>query len=124
MKIKHPAAKTNLLKLVGTFEVDLDLGPALSFPLRLEVFQDTEKRNQFRVHFWEQESFDLEPTFPVKRKGKPFRYKSSETLLLERKHQLSGDYSYFQAKSAADALNKAVTDLKARLAHWNPIPAI
>lgn len=118
MKIKHPAIKTNLLRLVETFELDVNLGPELNFPLRMEIFQDTGKRGWFRAHVWEQESFNLEPTFPVKRNGKTLRYKSSESLLLERATQLTGDYKYFKAKNAADALGKVIKDLKGRLAHW------
>ena len=121
MKIRHPSVKTNLLKLAGTYELDLDLGPELCFPLRFEVFKDTERRGWFRIHVWEQETFNIEPTFPVKRKGKRQGYKSSETLLLERHTQLTGDYGCFKAPNEAAALAKVVADLKERLAHWTLI---
>ncbi len=121
MKITHPSVKTNLLKLVGTYELDLDLGPELCFPLRLEVFKDTERKGWFRVHIWEQETFSIEPTFPVKRNGKRRSYKSMETLLLERCTQLKGDYSYFKASSEKAALAKVISDLKERLTHWTGI---
>src|ERR1044072_859754 len=98
----------NLLRLVETFELDVDLGPELNFPLRMEIFQDTRKPGWFRAHIWEQELFNLEPTFPVKRTGKTLRYKSSESLLLERATQLTGDYKYFKAKNTADALGKVI----------------
>lgn len=123
MRIRHPSVKTNVLKLVGTYELDLDLGPELSFPLRFEIFHDTERRGWYRIHIWEQEFFDIEPTFAVKRNGKRRQRKSSETLLLERATQLSGDYHYFAAKSEGHALAKVVEDLKARLAHWTCIKA-
>lgn len=119
MKIRHSAVKTNFLKLVGTYEVDLDFGPEWGFPLRIELFKDTERRGWFRAHTWELEHFNLEPTFPGKSKaGKPMRYKSCELVMLERAHQLTGDYDYFKAKSEADALGKVVADLKERLGHW------
>ncbi len=121
MRIKHPSVKMNLLKLVGTYELDLDLGPELSFPLRFEVFHDTERRGWYRIHVWEQECFNIEPTFPVRRNGKRQRYKASETLLLERATQLTGDYRCFAAKSETAALAKVVEDLKARLDHWTGI---
>lgn len=123
MRINHPSVKTNLLKLVGTYELDLDLGPELSFPLRFEIFHDTERRGWYRIHVWEQECFNIAPTFPVKRNGKRQRYKSSETLLLERATQLSGDYHYFAAGSVTDALAKVIKDLKNRLAHWTATKA-
>ncbi len=124
MKIRHPAVKTNFLKLVGTYEVDLDLGPELSFPLRFEIFRDTERKGWFRAHAWELEHFNLEPTFPVKkRNGKPLRYKASELLMLERITQLTGSYDCFKAKGAADALAKIMEDLKGRLAHWTKVKA-
>ena len=111
MKIKHPSVTSNFLKLASTYELDLDLGPELCFPLRLEVFKDTERAGWFRVHIWEQETFNIEPAFPVKRKGKRQHYKSSETLLLERRTQLRGNYNYFKAASESDALAKVVADL-------------
>lgn len=123
MRIKHPAVKTNVFKLVSVFELDLYLGPELSFPLRVELFQDSEKCNWFRAHIWELEHFNLQPTFPVKRKGKPLRYKSSELLMLERGTQLKGDYDYFRAKSSTNALAKVFEDLKSRLEHWTCIKA-
>jgi hypothetical protein len=123
MRIKHPAVKTNVFKLVSVSELDLHLSSELSFPLRVEVFQDTEKRKWFRAHVWELEHFNLQPTFPVKRKGKPLRYKSSELLMLERGTQLTGNYDYFRAKSSTIALAKVVKDLKSRLEHWTCIKA-
>ena len=116
--------KTNFLKLVNTYEVDLELGPDLSFPLRIELFQDTERREWFRAHVWELEHFNLEPTFPVKSKiGKPKRYKATELLMLERSTQMKGNYGSFKAKSAQDALGKFLKDLKERLAHWTGVEA-
>jgi hypothetical protein len=121
MKIKHPSVASNFLKLAATYELDLDLGPELCFPLRLELFKDTERQGWFRVHIWEQESFNIEPTFPVKRNGRRQRYKSSEMLLLERCAQLRGNYNCFKAANESDALAKVVADLKERLAHWTCI---
>ena len=119
MKIRHSAVKTNFLKLVGTYEVDLDFGPEWGFPLRIELFKDTERRGWFRAHAWELEHFNLEPTFPVKSKaGKPKRYYATELLMLERTTQFTGNYDSFKARSEADALGKVVADLKERLGHW------
>ena len=123
MKIRHPAVKSNVLKLVGTYELDLDLGPELNFPLRLEVFRDTEQKNNFRVHIWESEHFDLEPAFPVKRNGKRLRYKSTELIMLERGSQLSGDYKLFKAKDADEAVGIVIRDIKQRLEHWTSVKA-
>ena|SRR5436190_9903751 len=118
MKIRHPAVTSNLLKLAATYELDLNLGPELTFPLRLELFKDTERKGWFRARAWELEHFNLEPTFPVKRKGKPLQYKATELVMLERSTQLSGSYECFRAKNEADAISKVVDDLKRRLAHW------
>ena len=119
MRIEHPAVKTNILKLVGTYELDLSISPELNFPLRFELFQDTEKSRWFRVHVWEQEYFDLEPKFRVKRKGMAVRYKTTEKLMLNRPEQLTGDYNYFKATNVSDALTRVIEDLKGRLAHWS-----
>src|SRR5688572_31083601 len=118
MRIRHPAVTSNFLKLVGTYELDLDLGPEVSFPLRLELFKDTERKGWFRARTWEFEHFNLEPTFPAKRKGKPLRFKSMELVMLERSTQLSKSYDRFKAKDEADAISIVVKDLTNRLAHW------
>ncbi len=111
--------KTNFLKLVCTYEVDLEFGPEWSFPLRIELFRDTERRGWFRAHAWELEPFNVEPTFPLKPKvGKSRRYKSTELLMVERITQFAGNYDSFRAKSETDALEKVVADLKERLGHW------
>ena len=106
-----------MLKLVATYECDLEFGSEWAFPLRLELFKDTDRRGWFRVHVWEQESFNIQPTFQVGKKKKR-RYQSTEQLLLERSTQLSGEYNYFKAQSENDALAKVLKDLKQRLAHW------
>ncbi|NBV20475.1 MAG: hypothetical protein EBS05_00545 [Proteobacteria bacterium] len=121
MKIRHPAVKTSFFKLVGTYEVDLVLGPELDFTLRLELFKDTERKGWFRAHAWEMECFNLEPTFPVKKNGKALLKKSTESILLERTTQLAGSYQHFKAASEPDALAKVVGDLKGRLAHWTQV---
>ena len=121
MKIRHPAVRSNVLKLLGTYELDLNLGPELAFPLRLEIFQDTERKNWFRAHIWELEHFNLQPTFPARKRGKSLRYKATELLMLERGTQLAGDYEMFKANGPAQALNKVVEDLKQRLAHWTGV---
>ena len=124
MRIRHPAVKTNFLKLVGTYELDLDLGPELSFSLRLELFQDTTRKSWFRAHAWELEHFNLEPTFPAKYKnGKPLRYKATELIMLERITQFTGNYSYFKAPSVSGALAVMIKDLKNRLEHWTKVKA-
>jgi hypothetical protein len=120
MKIRHPAVKTNLLKLVGTYELDLDLDH--KFPLRLELFRDTEKKHNFRAHVWEFEMFNLEPLAQLKTSSQ-HKYKTTELIMLERGYQLKGDYKSFKAKDADDAVAIVVKDLKQRLAHWTNIKA-
>ncbi len=123
MRIRHPALKTNVLKLIGTYEMDLELSPEFGFPLRFEVFQDTELRNSFRIHIWELEHFNLEPTFSVRRRGKRLRYKSTELIMLERGDKLTGAYDCLRAKNATEALAKVTADLKERLEHWTGVKA-
>ena len=121
MKIKHPAVKSSFFQLVQTYELDLDLAPELSFPLRIEILRDTGHRGLFRVRVLELEFFNLEPTFRSKRNGKRLRYKSTELIWLERASDLSGKYDSFKASSAAAALGKVVADLKQRLEHWTGV---
>ena len=117
MKIEHPSIKSSLLKLVATYELDVEFSSEWAFPLRVELFKDTERRGWYRVHVWEQESFNIEPTFQVGRKRKQ-PYQSTERLLLERSTQLAGEYRYFEARNEDAALQKVLSDLKERLAHW------
>ena len=105
------------MKLVAIYECDLEFSSDWAFPLRLELFKDTERRGWFRAHVWEQESFNIQPTFQVGTKTKR-RYQSTEQLLLERSTQLSGQYNYVKARSENHAIAKVVEDLKERLAHW------
>jgi len=120
MTIKHPSVKSSLLKLVATYECDIEFNSEWAFPLRFELFKDTERRGWYRVHVWEQESFNIEPTSQIgKRKKRP--YQSTECLLLERSTQLLGEYNYFKARSGDDALEKVLSDLKERLAHWTGV---
>ena len=117
MKIKHPSVKSSLLKLIATYELDIEFSSEWAFPLRFELFKDIERRGWYRVHVWEQESFNVEPTFQVGRK-RTRRYQSTERLLLERSTQLGGEYDHFKARSDNDALEKVLRDFKERLAHW------
>jgi hypothetical protein len=117
VKINHPSVKSSLLKLIATYELDIEFNSEWAFPLRLELFKDTERRGWYRVHVWEEEFFNIEPSFQVGKKRKQ-PYQSTERLLLERSEQLTGDYRCFKARNEGAALEKVLGDLKKRLAHW------
>ena len=110
MKIKHPAVKSNVFKLVSLLEFDLEVGGSF-FPARVEVFQDTEHPRQWRCRLWERELCRL--TFTLRRGSKSGkRIESDEEVLIERTWVLSDKFENFEAASAGEAMKRFIDALK------------
>ena len=58
MKLKHPAVRSDVFKLVTVLEFDLELGSHF-LPTRVELFQDTERPRRWRCRMWERELYRL-----------------------------------------------------------------
>ncbi|HEX3035924.1 MAG TPA: hypothetical protein VHT73_12510 [Thermodesulfobacteriota bacterium] len=112
-KIAHPAIASSVFELVKTSEFDLILGEE-SFSIRFELFQDTERKDHFRRHIWELESFRLTPTFPMDNQGQPQDI-SDDIVMVERSTKLSQSYDDFIAPDPDTALNIVLEELKQRL---------
>jgi len=102
MKIKHPAVKSDVFKLVSTLEFDLEFGGHF-LPTRVELFQDTERKTHWRCRMWERELFHLALTLPTEGKSKK-RLESDEELLVERTWELSDRFEDFTAPSKKKAM--------------------
>lgn len=107
MKITHPAVCSDVFKLVDVVEVDLQIADKL-IPTRIEVLQNTERKNHFRCHMWELNYFHLETSnLGAARKGKrPPRLASDEPVLVERTWELSSKFHDFVAGSKRAALKR------------------
>jgi hypothetical protein len=108
MKIRHSAVKSNVFKLVSTFEFDLEVDGHF-IPTRIELFQDTERRRQWRCRMWERELYHMRMTLP---RGKTRHPESDEELLVERTWELSDRFEDFGAPSAKSALRGFLDNLR------------
>lgn len=119
MKINHSAVTSSVYKLVKTIEVDIQLGDD-SWTTRIELLRNTEKKNRFRCHVWEFESFRLTPTFPMNEKGQP-SHVSDDLIMVERGIARSDiatrTHESFVASSIDAALDMIIDDLKRFLEH-------
>ncbi|MCI0524671.1 MAG: hypothetical protein L0Y75_05340 [Acidobacteria bacterium] len=119
MKIIHSAITSPVFELVKVIELDITLGDDF-IPTRIEIFQDTKRRDFFRCRVWELEYFNLTPTFPMDENGKPLHI-SSDVVQVERStsYCIFNNLSYdgFAATDADAALQKIIDDLKSFLEH-------
>lgn len=126
MRLDHSAVTSSVFALVKTVELDIQLGDDSvgKWTARIEIFQDTEKPDHFRCHYWELESFRLTPTLPMDESGQP-REITDDGLMVERHFpQRQVDYGDFVASSTDAALAIVITGLKTRLEHVTGEPAL
>jgi hypothetical protein len=110
MKLKHPAVKSDIFKLVTTLEFDLEVGDHF-LPTRVELFQDTERTRRWRCRLWERELCRLTLTLP-KEVPRHKRCESDEEVLLERTWELSDRFEDFEAPTADAALKRFLSALR------------
>lgn len=111
MKLEHPAVTSPLFRLVETVEVDLKLAET-EYTLRIELFQDLARPDQFRARTWEAELFRLTPRYPEDEDGEPTD--TTEDILLVERPIPGGmvDHEPFVAASAEAALETVLDDLR------------
>jgi hypothetical protein len=110
MKINHPAVTSNVFKLVSILEFDCEVGGHF-FPARVELFQDTERKNRWRCRMWERELCHV--TFTLRRGSKSGkRIESDEEVLIERTWVLSDKFEDFEAPTAAEAMRRFIDALR------------
>jgi hypothetical protein len=69
MRIHHSAITSAVYELVKVVELDLTLDE--SWPIRFEIFRDTESAGHFRCRMWQLERHTIQPTFPQDENGRP-----------------------------------------------------
>jgi hypothetical protein len=110
MKIQHPAVKSSVFKLVSLIEFDCEVGGHF-FPARVELFQDTERKNRWRCRLWERELCHV--AFTLRRGSKSGkRIESDEEVLIERTWVMSDKFNDFEADTADEALKQFVDALR------------
>jgi hypothetical protein len=82
LKVIHSTITSPVFELVKTVLLDITLAEVY-IPTRIEIWQDTERKDRFRCYIWELERFNLTPTFPQDETGKP-RDTSSDVTQVER----------------------------------------
>ncbi len=115
MKITHPAITSPVFELVKTVEVDLSLLDE-TWPTRIEIFRDTERRDFFRCHIWQLEYFRIQSTFPQEQ-GVPAHHPSDHRVMVEWDGPYIGFYEDFVAENAEAALEKVIADFRKFLEH-------
>ncbi|MBI4851266.1 MAG: hypothetical protein HY819_05510 [Acidobacteria bacterium] len=116
MKLLHSAIKSPVFELIKTIEIDIELGED-SWTSRIELFQDTEKRDYFRCRVWELELFRLTLSFPRNENGEPAHI-TDDSIWVERPFPRSKiDYEGFIASNPDHALQSVIEDLKNFLEH-------
>jgi hypothetical protein len=113
MKFKHAAVKSDIFKLVTTLEFDLEVGNHF-LPTRIELFQDTERKQRWRCRMWERELCRLTFTLAADSKEK-LPCESDEEVLVERTWELSDRFEDFQAPTANAALKLFLSALRTYL---------
>jgi hypothetical protein len=112
---RRSRAKGNLYKLVKTVEFDVALGDD-SFALRVELLQDTVRKQAFRANVWRNEFYRIQPTFPEHPKtGRPQHRPSDEVILIDWSSNIAGEYSEFEAPGPAVALKTVLKDIRGTL---------
>jgi len=118
MKVEHSAVRSPIYELAKTFELDIDLGE-YSYSLRIELFRNTDRENQFRCHAWELERFRLVPTSPQDANGKP-AHECDDVVMVDRgipRSAIRYPLEDIVAPSVDAAVEIVLKDLKTYLEH-------
>lgn len=117
MQISHSAITSPVFELVKTVLIDITLGDDY-IPTRIEIWQDTKRKDRFRCYVWELEHFNLNPTFPQDDQGSSIQ-NSTDIVQVERSWRYGRtnrfNYQEFEATSIEEALAMFVDDLKEEL---------
>lgn len=114
MKLHHSAIRSPFFKLVTILEVDLAFDDE-SWPIRFELFRNTEKKGHYRCRIRQGEFHRLLATLPQK-KGRPFEAQDA-LIFIDWGGAKMGNYDDFKAPSAAKAMKLIISDFKKFLKH-------
>lgn len=116
MKIKHSGVISPIYKLLKVLELDLQLGDD-AWPIRFELFQNTEIRGHFRCRIWQAEHFRIQSTFPMSARGNPKHLPSDELIFIGFDGPEMRDYDDFKAPNASAAMATVFRDFERFLEH-------
>lgn len=121
MQIKHPAIQSPVFELSKTIEFDLHVRDEC-WPIRIEVFLNTETAGRFRCCVWQAEYFRIQSTFPSGERG-PEHPPSDELIWVRFAGPKMREYNDIKAQSADAALSIVLKDFGAFLEHTTLKPA-
>lgn len=123
MKLNHPNIASHVFKLVGIYEIDIDLSSLINddkFSIRIELFQSLTDATLFRRKSWRGELFRVQSTFPQDDTGKP-EHDPSDEMILTKFSQAHFMWNDFYAQDHEAALEKTIKDLGISLEHITSI---
>ena len=111
MRINHSAIRSTVYELVKVVEFELTLDD--SWPIRFEIFKDTERERHFRCRMWQLERHEIQPTFPQDEHGRPRPdHLYSPLIAVNFSGPKMGNYDDIVAADADAALAMVIEDLK------------
>jgi len=116
MEIRHSAVRSPIYELLKVLELDLQLGDE-SWPIRFELFRNTDVKGRFRCRIWQAEYFRIQSRFPSGPRGKPKHPPSDELILIKLDGPKIGDYDDFKAPNAEAAMATVLRVFKRFLEH-------
>ncbi len=117
MPANQPKLSDVVYELVKVVESDVEIGDD-RFPLRVELFQNTNDAHRFRARIWRTEMYRIQSTFPQDElTHEPVDRPSDETILVDHSLYLGRSYSEFEAESQEAALQLILKDYRMFLAH-------
>src|SRR5687768_5725325 len=103
MKLRHSAITSSIYELVKVVEFDLTLEEM--WPMRIEIFKDTEKSGHYRARLWQYEMHRIQPTFPQDVSGQPDKDHAQHILIpFEWSGEKMNNYDDIVATSPDEAL--------------------
>jgi hypothetical protein len=101
----------NRFALIRTVEFDVEVGED-RFALRIELFVSESNPHTFRARAWRTEVYRIQSTFPQEAlTGEPKHQPSDEVILIDWSSNIRGEYSTYEAESAAAALEIVIEDI-------------
>lgn len=116
MRIVHSAVTSPIYRLSKIYEFDLCLGDE-SWPIRIEVLQNTEAPGRFRCRIWQSEFFRIQSTFPQGKDGLLRDHASDELVWVKFSGPKLDDYDDFPAQDADVAFAMVLADFEQFLEH-------
>lgn len=116
MRINHSAIRSAVYELVKVIELELTLDE--TWPIRFEIFRDTEREGRFRCRMWQLERHEIQPTFPQDENGRPRSdHLYSPLIAVDFGGPQMKDYDDIVADDADKALEIVIEDFKKFLEH-------